>query len=128
LQYPNTWEIQRWEDINSAHQDFSPMIFLERLYNKDEPFPIIVYNTTYSSFADFPQWHKTSMEDNKLKTSKQTMINKIAFIETIEIDGIDSSSIYFYTPHNNYTIGFSCENEKSKEILIKILETLKFTN
>jgi hypothetical protein len=108
------------------------MIFLERLLNVDqnvEPFPIIVYNTTYSSTTDFQKWHNTSVEGNKLKTNQQTTINNITFIEAVEIDGIDSSSIYFYTSHNNYTFVFSCTNDpNSKKTLMKILETLKFTN
>lgn len=130
LQYPSIREIQKWEDINTAHQDFTPMVSQTRFYDKDSNIPlgIVIYNTIYSSFKNFTSWHNTPVAGNVLVSTKETTIGKYIFVETIETDGIDSKGIYFYIVHNNYTLVFRCDNNAtSRKTLVEILSTLMLT-
>ena len=106
------------------------MVSQTRFYDKDVIWLTInIYNTIYSSFKEFNGWLKKSVDGNILMSAKETTIGKYIFIEATETDGIDSSGIYFYITHNNYTLNFRCDNDtKSRKKLLDILSTLEFAN
>ena len=131
FQYPKEWQMgfqsdhpNYWNENRVSDTRFT--------YDKqgDKTLYVDIYNTTYSSYETFKNWHDSLQFGNIISTKKINISKKDA-IETLEREwAIEPSKlISFYFSNKGYTITFTYYSDSNiKDDLIKVLSTLEFTN